>query len=108
MCKDCDNYIPYSPMKPTYPRYRLKKDIPGLRAGAVFELRFDVYHSGILYAQGVLVLAERLDGYPKGGYSIPYDVATSKTWFDPIPETNYLKESLLEKVEKLKEIIKSM
>ena len=98
MFKTCDGTA-FGPT--TYPRYRLKKDIPGLRAGAVFELGRMKNDRGL----AVLLLEKGCQGWHDSTFMLPGFLAGDPDWFEKIPETNYLKESLLERIEALKKLV---
>lgn len=93
-------------------KYRLKKDLPNLGKGAIFEHRdYDKAHPdwGNMGC-GVMILGW-INGNCQGGwcgetYIFPGQLATNKDWFEPL-EINE-KEQILNEIERLKERVRRL
>jgi hypothetical protein len=91
---------------------RLKKDLPDLKAGVIFEHRkYDKkYPDRGNIGCGVLILGW-IDGNCQGGwcgetYIFPGQLAKNREWFEPVHESE--KEKILAEIESLKERVKKL
>lgn len=92
-----------------YHKYKLKKDLPNLKAGVIFEHRpYDNSHPDRGNPGYGCLILEWLNGNCQGGwcgetYVFPGQLANNTEWFEPIEVTQ--KELLLQEIELLKQKI---
>ena len=98
-----------------YAKYRLKKDLPELKAGAIFEHRkYDSNHPDRgNYGTGCLILGwingDCQQGWCGETYVFPGQLANNKDWFEKINSScQNEKNKLLKKIKELEEHIKKL
>lgn len=96
-------------------KYKLKKDLPDLNKGVIFEHRdYDsAYPDRGNIGSGVMILSWLNEGcqcdWFGETYILPGQLASNKEWFEPFEplETNE-KEQILNEIERLKEMVRRL
>ena len=95
-------------------RYRLKKDLPRLRRGAIFEhMEYDPAHPDRGNMGCGCMILGWLDGGCQQGwagetYVLPGQLSKEADWFERIDEENYMKMAMIEALDKLYERVLNM
>lgn len=85
-------------------RYRLKREMPQLSVGATFEHRtWDPEHPDRgNRATGVMLNSNEGDGWAKGQYSLPGQLADNVEWFEPLELSE---KALINRLSEIREMI---
>ena len=93
-------------------KYRLKKDLPNLKKGVIFEHRkYDFKYpdrgspgSGVMILGWINGMCQ--DSWCGETFIFPGQLAKNNEWFEPIKETN--KSEILIEIERLKELVNKL